>query len=58
MAKMKVTKYQVAHRAELNKSTISRIMDGKYNPTLETVERICRALETAPGAMLKPSSRA
>ena len=53
----RVTYETLAQRTGLSKATLEAIGSrDNYNPTLDTIERICRALDCGIGALLELSS--
>lgn len=45
MLRKEITPGEVAARADLSKDYISRLVNGKANPTMETLEKVAGALE-------------
>lgn len=57
MEERRLTITDVANKTGITNANISRILHGKASPTLETIERIARALEIEPYELLKGTSK-
>lgn len=51
-AKLKLTQIELAGLLKIQQSTLSDIEKGRHAPTLETVEKIAKALKTTAKALL------
>lgn len=49
---LKLTQIELADKLSIQQSTLSDIENGRHAPTLETVERIAKALKTTAKALL------
>jgi transcriptional regulator with XRE-family HTH domain len=47
------TQEELAHRAEMNVTYLSDLERGRWNPTLEKIARLSKALRLSPSALLE-----
>jgi len=52
-AKLNLTQQAVSDQAELSRSYISELEDGKHLPTIETLFRLARPFEVQPDLLLQ-----
>ena len=44
----------IASRADMPQATVYKLLEGKHNPSLGTLEQICRALLVSPAVLMIP----
>jgi transcriptional regulator with XRE-family HTH domain len=49
---LKLTQIELAEQLDIRQSTLSDIENGRHAPTLETVEKIAKALKTTAKALI------
>jgi plasmid maintenance system antidote protein VapI len=54
VSELNLTAYRVAKMSGVDVSVIQRLIDGDRSPTLETADRICKALDLV--LMIRPGS--
>ena len=55
--KLGISQEELGFEAELDRTYVSGIERGVRNPTLKTMQRLCRALETRPSALLRTAEQ-
>jgi transcriptional regulator with XRE-family HTH domain len=47
-----ISQERLAHLADLDRTYVQRLEQGRYSPTLDTVERLARALQRFPSELV------
>ena len=55
--KLAISQEEVAERAGVDRTYVSILERGQKSPTLETLEKICKALETLPERVIEEARK-